>query len=97
METTVSTLQIIITVLLFLLGMFSGIGMAHVWILRKVNNQAVYIAEHGRDIKTAYNDIVECKTTVQTCATMHSDTLQLVKEIINQNSILIHQVHNGNT
>ncbi len=79
------TLQIIINVLIGLLGLSCGIGVAHFAILRKLNATIVEVVKNGEQIKTLFASQDYTKAE-------HTETIGLVREIVSQNNLLIQKI-----
>ena len=88
--------NVIINVLMGLLGLLSGSTISVVWISKQVNRNKLHIAEDRRDLKTAFAQIDENKESARICQKIHSETMAVVKSILDQNNILIHKFEGGN-
>ena len=82
------TLYIIITVLVGLLGLSGGIGIAHFGIMKKLNETIVDVAKNGQQIKTLFTSQAGTVTT-------SNETIALVREIVSQNNLLIQKITIG--
>lgn len=79
-----STKSLIINVLVALLGMSAGVGLSHISIISNLHAAQVKIAEH--DLALNY-----LKDGVEATNDHHTQTLELMRELVNQNNILIQQ------
>ena len=85
-----------------LAAFLSGVGTAHVWVLKRINRHSETLVGQSRDIKTAFNNIESIRRDSdkeferlqkmnEDCLAMHRETLTLIGKVVDQNAILIHR------
>ncbi len=83
------TLNIVITVLVGLLGMAAGVGIAHLTIMKKLNVALVNQARTDEQIVTLFRNHTEMKADSTNGMALVREVLTTVQTLVQQNTILI--------
>jgi hypothetical protein len=84
-----NTYQWVITTLVGVVGLLSGIGLAHFAILSKVNQVVVVQARTEEQIGALTRGEQEQREMYKSTMRLHEETLKAVATLIQQNTILI--------
>jgi len=82
-------MQFIINLLIGVVGILIGIGVAHVGILRKLNKVVVSVARHDERIVTLFANDGDRKKENDRVLALQSDLVGTMQELISQNTQLI--------
>ena len=83
--------QAIIGVLLTLLGIAIGMVWSHTSTGKEVTINSNKISGHESDIKTLFRTTTRNTDSNTRCLELHQEMLGVTRELISQNTILIHQ------
>ena len=83
--------QAIIGVLLTALGIVVGYGWSQSSTGKAVEKNTCQLSSQASEIKTLFHRADRSDQLIDTCMRMHQELLPVVKELISQNTILIHQ------
>lgn len=85
MDHTPESYQTIINVLLTLLGLAAGIGVAHFGILRQLNKVKTTVAVHDVQLNSVQTDMDRALES-------QHQAITLITKVIEQNNLLINQI-----
>ena len=83
--------QAIIGVLLTLLGIAIGVALSHTSVGKTVSKNQCIIASHATKIDTLFHVADANRENINKTLSLHTEVLGVVRELINQNTILIHR------
>lgn len=83
------TYQWVITILVGLLGLASGVGLSHLTILKKVNMVLVSQGRTDEKIISLFRNQEDLKADNLQCLKLHRETLNTISLLIQQNTILM--------
>ena len=71
---------------------FLGWGSNYLLIGKRINQIGETTAAQGRDIKTLFEERDRTNAKADTAIQLHTEVLGLMREVVNQNNLLIHKV-----
>lgn len=84
--------ELLINVLLTVLGILTGVGLAHISILRKLNSIALLVNTNQNRIETLYRDDEVIRQMLESSSESHNKSLELMANVVNQNVVLINKL-----
>lgn len=82
----------LIRILFAVIGLLGGVGVAHIAILRRLNETIVEQAKQGRDIKSAFGGLEQHDKRLDRLTSIQTLTMEHMTKVVDQNNLLIQKI-----